>query len=27
MFGLPPSAMEVKGPLSAREKAPQHHFG
>jgi AraC family transcriptional regulator len=27
MFGLPPSAMQASGPLSARMKAPQRHFG
>lgn len=27
MFGLPPSAMEMNGPLSARMRLPQHYFG
>ena len=27
MFGLPPSAMEMNGPLSARMRPPQHYFG
>lgn len=27
MFGLPPSAMQMAGPLSARPRAPQHHLG
>lgn len=27
MFGLPPSAMEMTGPLSARLRVPQHYLG
>jgi AraC family transcriptional regulator len=27
MFGLPPSALQVTGPLSARLRSPQHHRG
>jgi AraC family transcriptional regulator len=27
MFGLPPSALNVNGPLSARSRMPQHHLG
>jgi len=27
MFGLPPSAMQMTGPLSSRLRVPQHYFG
>jgi AraC-like DNA-binding protein len=27
MFGLPPSAMQMAGPLSSRPRAAQHHLG
>lgn len=27
MFGLPPSALQMNGPLSARLRVPQHYFG
>lgn len=27
MFGLPPSAMQMSGPLSARLREPRRHFG
>jgi AraC family transcriptional regulator len=27
MFGLPPSLLQMKGPLSSRVRAPQHHLG
>ncbi|MFL6694909.1 MAG: helix-turn-helix domain-containing protein [Ramlibacter sp.] len=27
MFGLPPSVLQVNGPLSARSRTPQHHRG
>ena len=27
MFGLPPSAMQMTGPLSARLRVPQHYLG
>jgi AraC-like DNA-binding protein len=27
MFGLPPSAMQMTGPISERLKVPQHYFG